>query len=304
MWKRGGENLLNRFTVDNLEFVEMKWKAILAGDAGEMRLRRLFDNYCIAKNVLFDISLHAVGKFQIDCLVVTERFLLVLESKNITGELSFEENPTRLVRMRDGIATTFESPEVQLERNMHLLQQWLIQHDIKIPVIGAIVWTTSSYPLIIKSPKRQPLLFLSMIPTFYAQQQARFPKTLTQDDCDGLIASLQAENERYKFVRYPLFPRWQVKVHAIKSGVRCVCDSLAMQYKRTGWHCSNCGHRDKQAHIATLKEWFIFVKETISNREACEFLQVKDRHRTKRLLQSAGLIEVGGGRSTMYKWPW
>lgn len=182
MWKRGGENLLNRFTVDNLEFVEMKWKAILAGDAGEMRLRRLFDNYCIAKNVLFDISLHAVGKFQIDCLVVTDRFLLVLESKNITGELSFEENPTRLVRVREGIATTFESPEVQLERNMHLLQQWLIQHDIKIPVIGAIAWTTSSYPLIIKSPKRQPLLFLSMIPTFYAQQQARFPKTLTQDD--------------------------------------------------------------------------------------------------------------------------
>ncbi|MCT6925759.1 hypothetical protein [Metasolibacillus sp.] len=95
-----------------------------------------------------------------------------------------------------------------------------------------------------------------------------------------------------------------MKVHAIKSGVRCVCDSLAMQYKRTGWHCPNCGHRDKQAHIATLKEWFIFVKETISNREACEFLQVKDRHRTKRLLQSAGLIEVGGGRSTIYKWPW
>ncbi|MEC1180797.1 nuclease-related domain-containing protein [Metasolibacillus meyeri] len=296
--------MLNLFIVDNLEFVEMKWRAIQAGHAGEARLRRLFDNYRLAKDILFDISLQAVGKFQIDCLIVTERFLFILESKNITGELSFEENPARLVRVRDGITSTFESPEVQLERNMYLLKQWLMQHGIEIPIIGAVVWTASGYPLIVKSPKRLPLLFLSMVPTFYAQQQARFPKILTKDDCERLVALLQAESERYKFVRYPLFPRWQVKVHEVKSGVRCVCGSFAMRYKRASWYCSRCGHQDKQAHIATLKEWFMFVKETISNRETCELLRVKDRHIAKRLLQSANLVAVGTKRATVYKWRW
>ncbi|WP_042470163.1 nuclease-related domain-containing protein [Bacillus ndiopicus] len=296
--------MLNRFVVDNLEFAEMKWKAMQAGDAGEAQLRILLENYQLTEHVLFNVSLQASGKFQIDCIVVTGGFVLVLESKNIAGELSFEENPTRLVRVRNGVVTTFESPEIQLERNMQLLRQWLTRHQISIPVIGAVVWTTSSYPLIMKSPKHLPMMFLSTVPTFFTQQQAHFPKILTKEDCSELTKLLVEENERCKFSRYPLFPRWQTKVLSIKQGVRCVCGSFAMQRNKSSWHCEVCGIYDKRAHIATLKEWFIFVKDTISNREACYLLGIESRHIAKRLLKSAGLIETGGGRSIVYKWPW
>ena len=69
---------------------------------------------------------------------------MVLESKNIGGELSFKQNPSQLERENEeGKVDVFESPEVQIERNIFLLDEWLKQHGVTIPVFGVIVLTNS-----------------------------------------------------------------------------------------------------------------------------------------------------------------
>lgn len=250
--------MFDRFHVDNEQYVAMKWHALQAGNAGEARLQQFFDKYGLAEEALFDISLQANSKFQIDCLLITPQFALIIESKNITGDLAFEERPARLVRTRDGVMTTFESPETQLQRNILLLENWLHTRHHPLPVIGVIVWTTSTYPNILKSPKHCDVLFLSSLPTFIAQQRLRYHAVMTIEQCEKLKELIVLDNEVYKFPHYSLFPRWKVNVYEVRSGVRCACGFRKMQRQKQRWYCPSCHRTCKDAHIATLREWFTF----------------------------------------------
>lgn len=90
----------------------------------------------------------------------------MLECKNIVGELSFENDPPCLIRkLEDGRVDVFESPEVQVDRNMYLLKEWLNQRGIHIPIIGLIVFS-SMKSKVVKPPDHTSVIYASSIPVF------------------------------------------------------------------------------------------------------------------------------------------
>lgn len=62
-----------------------------AGMRGESKLVKVFENYTFLDEIyiLHDFSFYSTGRAQIDCLVITPNFALILEVKNIAGEMSF-----------------------------------------------------------------------------------------------------------------------------------------------------------------------------------------------------------------------
>ncbi len=92
-----------------------------AGIAGEERVADIFrkNTFPFAHHIFHDLSPTSYDLFQIDSFAMTPWFGFMLEVKNIAGILEFHENPPQLIRIReDGHRDGFESPVVQLDRNM------------------------------------------------------------------------------------------------------------------------------------------------------------------------------------------
>lgn len=75
--------------------ISSKMLAAKAGIVGESIVEELFEKYQYPFNyrVLHDVSLNSNGKFQMDTIFITSSCIVILECKNIVGELSFHNDP-------------------------------------------------------------------------------------------------------------------------------------------------------------------------------------------------------------------
>lgn len=77
--------------------------------------------------------------FQIDTLVLTRYFALIIESKNIYGTLFFDSISKQLYRTFDGTKEGFPDPILQAKRQQIQFQKWLAPHLMKpIPILHLV----------------------------------------------------------------------------------------------------------------------------------------------------------------------
>lgn len=160
--------------------IQSKMLSAKAGIIGETTIEKVFETYQFPFpcRVLHDISLNSNGKFQIDTLLLSPYFAVIFECKNIVGELKFESDPACLRRtLENGKEDTFESPEVQMDRNMYLLREWLTKREIDIPITGVIV-CSSFKSIIVDPPDHTSVIYGSSIPVYLRKLQ-RQKKYLT-----------------------------------------------------------------------------------------------------------------------------
>ena len=103
--------------------IEHEMKQIINLKMLSAKAAGVFDRYRFPFNyrVLHDVSLTSNGNFQIDTVFISPYNIVILECKNIVGELHFETEPLCLTRsLESGKKDTYESPEVQVDRNMFL----------------------------------------------------------------------------------------------------------------------------------------------------------------------------------------
>lgn len=276
-----------------------KQTIIEAGIGGEQRVAEVLQKYRFPfKNIIFhDLSLSSDTYFQMDHFFKTPYFGIILETKNMAGSLEFRENPPQLIQKReDGQIKYYESPVVQLERNIELLSAWLSQRNIDLPLYGAIVLAYPKQHVEIPPPNTK-ILFPNLIPPFIKSlpQQGERLDTSTFNKLSGdLLRSHQT------YIPKPVCESYQIPEGAIQPGVRCVaCGKIGMIKLPRTWHCPSCKVNDHLAHQGTLDEWFLVVKRTITNRECREFLGV-DIHTATRILQSLPLQTKGTFRNRSY----
>lgn len=276
-----------------------------AGIRGEVKVDEIFQKYSFPFEyvVLHDVCLESYGKFQIDTLFLTEHFIVILESKNIGGKLRFKQNPAQLERENDeGKIDVFENPEVQVERNTYLLDEWLRLKGVKIPIYGVIVLTNSKV-MVVESPENYPTILHSTIPVFI-RNISREKMYLQLDEIHRLAKEIVASHQTY--FPYPMCGRWGINPQDLLTGVLCEkCDTLGMVKRKNGWNCSGCGYVDRLAHEKTIREWFVLIGESINNRQCRYFLQLDSFQTASRILNSMGLFREGTSKSnTIYKWNW
>jgi hypothetical protein len=277
-----------------------KQSIIEAGIGGEQRVAEVLQRYTFPfkNNIFHDLSLSSDSTFQIDHLLKTPYYGVILETKNLAGSLAFMENPPQLVQKReDGQIKYYESPAVQLERNMELMSAWLSQRNIDFPLYGAIVLAYPKQHVEIP-PADTKLLFPNLIPPFIKSlpQQGKRLETST---FNWLSAELLRCHQTY--IPKPVCESYQIPTCDVQPGVRCVtCGKIGMSKLPRTWHCPFCNVNDHLAHQPTLVEWFLVVKRTITNRECREFLGV-DIHTAKRILLSMDLISCGTFRDRSYR---
>ena len=275
-----------------------KQSSVEAGIGGEDRVAEVLrkSSFSFDHHIFHDLS--PTSDFQMDTFLLSPRFGVVLEVKNIGGILEFKDNPPQLIRTReDGHRDGFESPVIQLERNYELLSDWLKSRNIKIPLYGAVVL---AYPkqIVAVPPQRTKILYPNLIPS-YLKNIPRQEQKLDLDTFNWLSAELLNSHQMY--IPKPICESYQIPFGDFKSGIRClICGRIGMVKGPRTWVCPFCSARDHLAHERTLREWFLIHKRSITNRECREFLGVEDIYTANRILTSMNLQSEGKYRYRSY----
>lgn len=275
-----------------------------AGNIGERIVEDIFGKYQFPFNyrVLHDVSLISNGKFQLDTLFISPYYVVIFESKNIVGELSFETEPYCLIRkLENGKKDIYESPEVQVDRNKYLLGEWLIERGIDIPVMGVIVLSNRNSK-VVKPPMQTPLIYATSIPVYLRNLQ-RQKEFLTVTQISDIAQKILKEHRTY--FPYPMCENWRINPSDLITGVKCKsCDRFGMEKLKIGWHCSACGNIDRWAHESAIRDWFTLISNSLTNRECRQFLHINSYQTSLRIIERMKLEKYGENNKTIYKWNW
>ena len=179
-----------------------------AGIAGETRVaREMLDipyNYIWLKN--YQCFSPQNTPHQIDFIILSPHFAVVLEVKNISGNLYFQPESKEFYRVRnDGQIDYFRSPFDQAIRHQQLLEQLFEMWNTPLPVTYAVVNTNTN--------SRIGTTFEGL-PIFHISYLRVFLKQLMENSSPRNI-DLEALKEKLQSFSVVFSPRKLVNIHEL-----------------------------------------------------------------------------------------
>ncbi|MCA1061095.1 NERD domain-containing protein [Rossellomorea aquimaris] len=239
--------------------------------------------------IFHDIRLEVNGRyFQIDTLVLTNYFILILEVKNIAGAINFDTVFNQFVQTKNGVEYAYPDPILQLNRQEIQLKEWLNKNNLpKIPVNGLVV---ISHPQTIISAGNAALnkrvIHAASLPSKITQLQNYFQKSLMTDkELRKIIKMIKKHDTPLNF---SILQAYKINEEDILPGVKCErCDHLPLVREYGNWHCSNCNAKSKNGHIEALKDYYLIFGNTITSRKLRDFLLITSPPLATRLIRSS-----------------
>lgn len=287
----------------NIDYIRRALSRKKAGMEGEQEIHyplSLLDEnkYYILHNLrLADQN----GYFQMDTLLLNEKFILILEVKNWQGKIIFGENG-QVIREYQNQEEGFPNPISQAKTQQYRLQRWLYRSGITPlpPIEYFVVLISSSTILKTSSPDVK-------ISNKIIYNHDLFNKILEIDQTfvsAQRMKEIQNVAEKLKQSHVPLkeniLEQYGFHISDLIKGVFCPkCHFNPMVRRKKKWFCERCKHLSTDAHVEALDDYSLLVGSKITNREARDFLQIESPHVTRRLLKR-GLIFTGNTKARTY----
>lgn len=244
--------------------------------------------------------------FQMDTLILTYSFLLIIEIKALTGSVYFDPVFKQMIRTFNGKVDGFRDPIVQVKRQNNCLNRWrATRRFLQTPIVDFV--TFSNPETILRTEPGNSIIprkvcHMHQVPD-RIQTFTRAPNTkrLTDQERDRF-------NDQLLQAHTPLIQNVLALYHIddkdLITGVQCPnCRAIPMSRIHSAWHCSTCGHRSKNAHLALLDDYFLLVSNTITNREFRHWAHLDSRMQATNLLEKMNLRHTGTYRHTIYHRP-
>ncbi|MGE7601104.1 nuclease-related domain-containing protein [Peribacillus sp. NPDC097675] len=276
----------------------------MAGYKGEQRvisaLRALPE-----KEYLIFHDLRLLGTpypFQMDILILTPYFLLILEVKNIAGEIYFDQTFNQLIRTKaDGKTEAFDDPILQVDRQRQQLLAWLKSKSYtKLPVETLVVSANSSAIVrasntnMNKKVIRKDYLLLKI-----GEFKGKYIKKILTPKALKKVSALFMKEHTPHLPN--LLDIYKIPRESLQTDVYCPhCCNFSMERRLRKWVCRTCPSSSYDAHIPALQDYAILIKPTITNGECRRFLQLQSSSSAKNLLLSLNLGHIGQTKGRMY----
>lgn len=254
--------------------------------------------------ILFDLQLKINDKeFQIDVLLISLYFALIIEVKNFAGTLVFDSKFNQFIRTINNKEEGYPNPLTQAKKHQLLLDSWLKKNKFPLPVDYLVA---ISYPSTIlrsteakKIPIHDKVLHAENIPLKIHELQKRYKEPiLTPRSLKKLSETIIRS---HTLVRPEILQTFSIPPEDIQKGVCCPqCKGFAMLRKYRRWHCPHCSFISKDAHVQALKDFYLLISPTITNLQCREFLHLSDRKTAQFLLTSLNLSYSYIGRKRVY----
>lgn len=233
---------------------------------------------------------------QIDSIVFSLHFLLILEIKNITGQLCYKPDHHEFSRIRmDGTKANFSDPFEQAYRHKIFAEDLLRSWGMTMTVGYAIVITNQN-AMLDDSLQGYPIFHVSGLRRSINHLFVKYPDACITEE------TFEKAGKRFIDALHRSIPKRRVPLDRLKKGVLCPrCEFQAvMHYTAGNWQCSSCGTRNKQALRQALDDYRLLVSERITNKEFRDFTGIDSMHVASKVPSRLCLEKVGDKRGRFY----
>ncbi|MBB2480179.1 NERD domain-containing protein [Bacillus sp. APMAM] len=244
--------------------------------------------------------------FQIDTLILTSNFALILEVKTIKGTLFFDTKFKQMIQILDGKKKGYPYPITQVNRQKELLRKWMEEHNIKsYPMEGLVVISRQStildtnaednsiYEIVIHASN-----LLERINDFHQIYKKKIFSTPQMKKMSDLL--LNAHTPLYNNI----LQLYDIDQNELIRGVQCPsCESYPMNYKNRYWYCAKCSCKSNSGFRKAIYEYFLLIEPFISNQDCRKFLLINSPKSSRYFLKSMELKMTRSGRFIKYKMP-
>ena len=282
------------------EYLIRQQKQISAGIIGEELLNKLFKRvkFKFEYFIFHDLHLTSTAPFQIDALFLTPYYAIILEMKNIAGDIEIRKNHPRLKRtLSTGQTDYFKNPVGQIVEITDLFEDFLQMYGVRLPLYRAIVF---------KDANRSLQFDEVNVPIFGPQELPHFIRTLPRDsdklsplEMEDLIKALI--NSHHDYIPFPIVQHFFIDANDIIAGVICdTCQTFSVEKMFREWRCEKCGKVTKTAYFEALSDYAMLISNKINNREFRRFLKVQDTREASDILRRLKLQKTGSKKTREY----
>ncbi|TDL32850.1 NERD domain-containing protein [Jeotgalibacillus sp. S-D1] len=249
---------------------------------------------------------HGTETIQIDQLHLTPHFALIIEAKNITGEIEFEQKFKQMRRMKDDEVQYFTNPTLQVERQKEGLQLLFDGWGITLPIYTQVVFTSSNVYFTVTDEYeevRDTVCKSDQITSRIRRMLLQNKETvLTKRQLTSLCSKLLSLNVQDEW--RSVVSRYGLEEWSIQKGVWCVeCKTFSMVRGNRSWACTRCNRWDRHAHQKALDDYFLLMSPSLTNRDARAFLGLDCNRTTHGLLKAMNLKHTGKTYNRVYLSP-
>lgn len=288
--------------------VERYLSSLLRGYKGEKAMTYYLDFLPNKDFYIFHNLRLPSGKyhFQLDYLILTKQYALILECKNFYGTLIFDEAFKQLIRVVNDQEECFQDPISQAKWHKKQLHAWLQSHGFPpIPI---------DYLVVIGDPST----IIKALPNSPETKRHVVHSQVFLERMEELVGGYKKEVFEDKVVRklskqllkshtpndINLFRKYGIRTLELFTGVQCPeCGKIPMKRGHGSWVCPSCHKKDKDAHLLALRDYFLLIDSSITNRQFRDFAGGCSKDTASRLLTRAQLPFSGENKSRIYHRP-
>ncbi|OAT83101.1 hypothetical protein A6P54_05775 [Bacillus sp. MKU004] len=242
--------------------------------------------------------------FQIDSLLVTPYYCLILEIKNISGTLTIDPEFNQLTKYYDGVETGFSDPISQAQRQSLLLQRFFYENKLVMPPIVFLV-VISNPKTILKiangqklTPPYTKIIHAQNLIDEISKLNSKFTKETAGKKDISKIKRVLLNSHTPLYTN--ILNNYGIEESDLILGVRCEICSGKMERKHRTWYCHTCKFTSNTAHERTIEDYFLLIKPSITNKELRTLLGIQSPKTARLLLNALNLKTTGSTKGTIY----
>lgn len=279
------------------ETTQDNFHRLQAGQVGENKLRDALTDYEFKQDAQIFYDFQTINRngfsHQIDALLITEYFLLVIEVKHFSGTLSYKPRVHEFSRIsHDGAVINFMNPFDQVYRHQLFLNNYFTSLGFHLPIERIVI--SSNYRAKLDASLFDfPIIHVSGLPTLLEYLFQKYTDKII--DIPTIAAMLEQ-------IRRSLPIQKRVSRDRIRNGVLCTNCQLqyVMKYNRGLWYCSVCRSKSRDTIFFALNHFRLLISSRITNREFREFVGIESLSVATKLLARLNLEKVNKGRGSYY----
>ncbi|YCI76831.1 NERD domain-containing protein [Bacillus sp. R1-10] len=253
--------------------------------------------------IFHDLRLQDQSRFfQLDTLLISKKFALIIEVKNMAGSLYFDPHFNQLIRTIEGKETAFPDPIMQVSRQESQLTNWFLKNGFpSLPILSLIV-ISNPQTIIRTAPENHKLHYKVIHRDALPAKINQMEHSLTESSFSEkyLKKAVRVMNKHHIDAEFSILERYNLTEKDLIQGVICENCKGNKLFRRHGtWLCNQC-QSNKTAHIHALRDYFYLIGSTIRNRQLRDFLSISSSSSATRILQSLNLTSSGANEGRVY----
>lgn len=299
------EALLRRLSKDHIkrQEIEEDLRKRWAGYRGEQSVDYYLGKLPEKDYLIFHGIRLSNGKynFQIDTLILTEAFALILEIKNFSGILYFDSTFNQWIQTTQAGEKGYPCPVEQANQQRQELKKWLEARNVNIPIDFLVIISKPS--TILKTANgNTPILQKVLHVQFLLDkiQKLKYKETILNHKELKKLSHRMLKEHRPEI--FDILTFYKIYPTEILTGVLCSnCVSIQMTRCYGNWICPKCRQKDPHAHVRTVDDYFLIFNDTpLCNRKFRNFLHLSSPYIANRLLLSMNLPFTGSRKDRLY----